>query len=173
MHADFRLVRVMHARRAFSLVELIAVMLVLAILGLGLARRIADRQPAIQGASQHRQLALIARQTQDLAMTTGRRHWLIFSTSAPISVVAEPSAGAGYSTATAVLHPVTGQSLTAPALPASTVASSLPTNNVVGFNSLGRPILSTGADMTASVTFTFSNQITSIAASTGRIWISP
>jgi prepilin-type N-terminal cleavage/methylation domain-containing protein len=173
MHAKVRLIRPAHARRAFSLVELIAVMVVLAILGAGLARRIADRQPGIQAAHQHRQLELLTRQAQDLAMTTGRRHWLVFSTSAPISLVAETSAGSGYATAAAVLHPVTAATLTAPALPTGTLIGNLPPNGVVGFSSIGRPILSTGADITSNITFSFNSQVLSIAPSTGRISVSP
>ncbi|MCU0688761.1 MAG: GspH/FimT family pseudopilin [Phycisphaerales bacterium] len=161
--------------RGFSLVELIAVMVVLAVLSAVAASRIAVI-PSSRGSMAAQLLMRDLAFARDMAVSTGRVHWIEFDLGGQrYTMLAEPTVGGGWVSRLAVVDPGTGRSfqrnLNRDELAGVTITSStLPAGNAVGFNRLGRPVTNLGASVTSDSTIQLTgNRVVNVIVSTGAI----
>jgi prepilin-type N-terminal cleavage/methylation domain-containing protein len=161
--------------RGFSLVELIAVIVVLAVLSAVAASRIAVI-PSSRGSIGAQLLMRDLAFARDLAVSTGRVHWMEFDLPGQrYTMLAEPSVGGGWASRLAVVDPGTGRSfqrrLNVDELAGVTITSlTLPAGNVIGFNRLGRPVASTGLDVAADSAIQLTdNRVVNVIQSTGAL----
>lgn len=142
------------ARRAFSLLELVAVMVIAGILAVSAVpamSSLADARADAAARELHRDLSF-ARQR---AVATGTRAWVVFDAAAGSwTVLAEDPSSPGRSGATAVTDPATGAALVR-RLGASSfggvsmLSAAFDGAPEVGFDWLGRPLNSGEADLAA------------------------
>lgn len=168
--------------RAFTLVELIVVIVILAIMA-------ATVVPSVAISSQARQRSaalLLARDlmySQARAVSTGRRGWVVINPATETVTYSEDVAGV----ATAIIDPATGAQMTTVLGAAAVIDGVAGTaiGNVtgstasltIGFDWQGRPVDSLGAFLTAnqtiSVTSGAANAVTvTIVAETGAVTVS-
>lgn len=135
-------------RRGFSLIELIAVMLVMAVISVVAV-------PAISGTKTARTRAATLQLTRDLtfarqrAAATGTTTWVKFDVAASTyTVMAESGPSAGRATAATITDPGMNQAmivrLNSDVSVGVTLAGTTLGNNEVGFDRLGRPLITAG-----------------------------
>ncbi|HZW06433.1 MAG TPA: prepilin-type N-terminal cleavage/methylation domain-containing protein [Phycisphaerales bacterium] len=146
------------ARRAFTLVELVAVIVVLAVVA-GVASMQATSITAasrLQWAS--RQVARDLSFARERAMTTGTTHWCRFDTAGQYyTIMAENPAAPGYAGATTLTDPATQAPFVTSldrnewnGITLATGGTFSSVNYTVGFNKLGRPLVTAGTALTAT-----------------------
>lgn len=158
--------------RGFTLVELIAVLVVLGVLSGVAVMRLSDTTSVRRSAAG--QLALRDLSfARERAMNTSLTHWVNFDStgSGSYTISAEPSVGAGYAARVALTEPGTGRSMQRlfgrDELAGVTLAF---TAGAVGFNRLGRPLETTGVARTTDATVTIGGTWTvTITNSTGAL----
>lgn len=170
----------MTGARGFSLIELIAVMLLTAILAAAVT-------PAVSGTAASRQMAAGRQVQRDLtwarqrAMGTGTTHWVVFSISAQTySVLMENPASPGRAGAATVTDPATGGAMvqrlnSQPYDGVSITGAGFGGGVEVGFDRLGRPIATSGSGLTSNgtVTLTGGQTVTVQAGSGLAVWTHP
>lgn len=159
------------ARRGFSLIELIAVIVVMAILSISATM-------SMSGVAGNRQAAAARQIARDLswlrerAMTTGRPAWATFNTSTDTyAFLGDVAATPGYANATAITDPATSrafsQRLNAGDFAGIDMVSA--TDAAFGFDSRGRPIGTGGALLTTTITVSVTgSRSASVLAQTGK-----
>lgn len=131
--------------RGFTLVELIAVMIVTAIMG-AIAAGSLGALGASREADAGRTLLRDVSFARERAMATGLRHWVSFDVAQHgYSVLAEPAGGSGFASALALLDPATGSALAVRLdreqhRGVTMALASFDGASVVGFDWLGRAI---------------------------------
>lgn len=162
------------ALRAFTLVELIAVLVVLGVLSAVVASRISvipDNRGSMAAQILLRDLAY----ARERAMNTGVVHWVDFNTTNhSYTILAEQPPSFGYTSRVAVIDPARGVSFqrffnrddfVGVTITANTLAS-----NPIGFNRLGRPLNTSAVAITADSTITLTGgRIITITGSTGAL----
>ncbi len=162
-------------RRAFSLIELIAVILVIGILS-------AIAVPTMGSLKTTRSAAAARRILRDLsyarerAIATGCRTWVVFSVATnTYSVLAEPKGNPGRSNAVTMTDPATGNNYVASLNTSeysgiSLVSASFDSAAEIGFDWTGKPLNSSASPLAAQgvVTLTASKTVT-VAPNTGFI----
>jgi MSHA pilin protein MshC len=159
----------------FSLVELVTVLVIIGILA-------AVAVPAVASFSGSRSAVAAQRIARDLsfarhlATSSGRRTWAVFSVPAnSFAVLAEPTGSPGRVNAITCSDPGTGLPLTCtlnadPFAGVSLVSVSFDSGSEVGFDWLGRPLDSAGAQLSAPGVVSLSGgQTVTIAPGSGRI----
>lgn len=162
---------------AFTLVELLVVVVMLGVLA-------AVAIPSMASAQTSRSRAAAQQIGQDLtfarrrAQATGVVSWVIFTpVQSMYSVMAESTVTPGRANASTISDPATrtpmlvrlGQS----GFDGVSIQSTTLTNNEVGFDRFGRPLLTSGVVMTSNGTISLSsNASVTIAAQTGLITVS-
>ncbi|MCC7389337.1 MAG: prepilin-type N-terminal cleavage/methylation domain-containing protein [Phycisphaerales bacterium] len=167
------------ATRAFTLIELVAVIMITAILA-GVAI------PAVWGVADARSTGAaraIAQQlsfARERALNTGNRVWVVFHTGTDrYELLAEPDGGAGYADAVALPDPTTGRgmglTLNQGEFAGVGIASAaFDGSAVVGFDWLGSPLDASGGALSADGVVTLDSGVTiGVAAMTGDIRIGP
>jgi prepilin-type N-terminal cleavage/methylation domain-containing protein len=167
------------ATRAFTLIELVAVIVITAILA-GVAI------PAVWGVADARSTAAaraIAQQlsfARERALNTGNRVWVAFDAGTDsYEILAEPDGGAGYDDAVALPDPTTGRgmglTLNHGEFAGVGIASAaFDGSAVVGFDWLGSPLDGSGGALSADGAVTLDSGVTiGVAAMTGDIRIGP
>lgn len=160
---------------AFTLIELVAVMAILAILS-------AVVTPAALTLSTGRHAAAARTVARDLAfararaMATGTTTWVLFDTSAnAYSILAENPDSPGFAGAAAVTDPATGSPMvirlnTGELAGTQLVAAAFAGNSRLGFDRRGRPLSSAATLLPASGTISISGSHTvTVTTPTGRI----
>jgi prepilin-type N-terminal cleavage/methylation domain-containing protein len=164
--------RVRNSGRGFSLVELVAVIVILAIMG-------ATATMSMTGVASNRRAAAARQIARDLgwlrerAMTKGLPTWATFNTSTDTytffdDVLATP----GFASATAVTDPSTSRAFSQALNSGDFAGVDLlsVTATSFGFNAMGRPINTSGAALATSVTITVTGSRTAtVTPQTGRI----
>ncbi len=163
-----------HRSRGFTIIELIAVMVVVAILA-------AAAVPALGVLDSGRSRAAAKQIVRDIdyararAMTTGTVSWVVFDATAnTYSVLAESVSTPGRAGATTITDPATQAPFTVRLNQGEFAGADLLTADFggaaeVGFDRLGRPLKSDGAQQTVDgvVTLSRSNTVT-VSAPSGR-----
>jgi prepilin-type N-terminal cleavage/methylation domain-containing protein len=160
------------AARAFTLVELVAVLIVLGVLSAVAVVRLGDTTSVRRSAAAQQALRDFTF-AKERAMNTSVVHWLTFigGASPSYAISAEAGVGAGYASRVALVEPGTGRSMQRvferDELAGVTLSFSA---SAVGFGRLGRPLETTGAARTTDATVTVGGTWTvTITASTGAI----
>ncbi|HYD00966.1 MAG TPA: prepilin-type N-terminal cleavage/methylation domain-containing protein [Phycisphaerales bacterium] len=146
------------AHRAFTLVELVAVIVILAVMA-GVASMQASSMSAasrLQWAS--RQVARDLSFARERAMTTGTTHWCRFDTAGQYyTVLAEDPSAPGYAGATALIDPASQAPFVTSlnrnewnGITLATGGTFSGVNYTVGFNKLGRPLITAGTALTTT-----------------------
>ncbi|MFT3686441.1 MAG: prepilin-type N-terminal cleavage/methylation domain-containing protein [Phycisphaerales bacterium] len=145
-------------RPAFTLVELIAVIVVLAVVAVGATLHTASISATSRLRWASNQVARDLSFARERAMSTGTTHWIRFDTTSQYyAVLADSTTTPGYASATTITDP-TNQTPFVTNLnrdnwagitiaPGGTFSS---ISYTIGFNQLGRPIATSGAAITAS-----------------------
>ena len=159
----------------FTLVELIAVMVVVGVLGASAVpslRKMASTQASMAAAKLLNDLT----HARQLAIATGTRTWVVFDTSAETwTVLAEDPSSPGRINATVINDPATGgafvQTLgTGEFAGAQIISAGFDGNPEVGFDWLGQPLNSTESSLAAQGTVTLTdNHLIYVAVSTGHV----
>lgn len=167
------------APRAFTLIELLAVILITAILAgvaLPAVRNLADARStgAARAIAQHLAFA------RERALNTGTRVWVVFNPGAEsYEVLAELDGGAGLADALPLADPVTGRgvglTLGAGEFAGVGIASAqFGASSALGFDWLGAPLDEDGVSLNSDGAVTLDSGITiEVAALTGDIRIAP
>lgn len=166
-------------RRAFTLIELIAVIVITAILA-GVAL------PAVWGIADARSTAAARTIVQHLsfarerALNTGNRVWVAFNAGTDsYEILAEPDGGTGYGDAVALPDPTTGKDMglllnQGEFVGVGISSAAFDGSAVVGFDWLGSPLDAAGDPLSADGAVTLDSGITiEVAAITGDIRIGP
>ncbi|MDP1660572.1 MAG: prepilin-type N-terminal cleavage/methylation domain-containing protein [Phycisphaerales bacterium] len=146
------------APRAFTLVELVAVMVVLAVLAAAATIQASSMSTTSRLQWASRQLARDLSFTRERAMTTGTTHWCRFDTSGQYyTVMSENPASPGYASATTITDPsrqgpfVTNLNRNEwNGVTIGTGGTFATVNYTVGFNKLGRPLITAGTALTTT-----------------------
>lgn len=167
------------ARRAFTLIELLAVIIITAILAgvaLPAARSIADARST--GAA--RVIAGHLAYARERAVNTGNRVWVAFSPAGETyALLAEPDGGTGYPDATELPDPNTGrpmgQTLGVGEFAGVAIASAdFNGSPVLGFDWLGGPLDVDGVSLASDGLITLdSGAMIRVASLTGDVRITP
>ncbi len=142
-------------RGAFTLIELVAVMILVGILGVA-ATVSFNSMPASRQAAAARQIQRDLAFARERAMATGIRHWVVFSlASNSYSLLAEDPLNPGRASATTIKDPATQspfvQRLNLNEFVGVTLASvTFDAGAEVGFNWLGEPLNSSATALAAS-----------------------
>ncbi|MGQ0627520.1 MAG: GspH/FimT family pseudopilin [Phycisphaerales bacterium] len=165
--------------RAFTLVEILVVMLLISVLAVAAAPTLGSI-PRQKAAAASRLLMRDLGYARERAMTDGARTWVTVSVASDqYSVLQENPAAPGRAGAATVTDPATRapfiQRLSVNATAGVDVtAAAFGPSSEVGFDRLGRPLLSTGALMTTTGTITLrGGHVVSVAPGTGRIFYTP
>jgi len=172
--------------RAFTLVELVAVIVVLAVLAAAATVSTSSVSGAARLQWAARQVARDLSFARERAMTTGVTHWCRFDTSGQsYTILAESSVTPGYAGALTLTDPATQQPLVTRlnrnewnGVTLATGGTFAGVNYTVGFNRLGRPLVTAGTALTTTTGPTL--QVTSgggvatastvtVATGTGRV----
>lgn len=145
-------------RRAFTLIELIAVLVVLSVLAVAAVLHTSSisRTARLQWAA--RQVGRDMSYARERAMSTGTTHWCRFDTAGQYyTVMAENPATPGYASATSITDPSTLASFVTNlnrndwnGITIATGGTFSSINYTVGFNKLGRPITTAGVTLTTT-----------------------
>lgn len=136
-------------RTGFTLIELVAVLVVAAIVGVTAAVQLGSID-ATRASSAARALQRDITYTRERAMTAGLNHWMVFSVSTnSYSVLADTAASPGRSSALTLTDPSTGMPMlqrlgSNESAGASIASASFEGASEFGFDWLGRPIASNG-----------------------------
>lgn len=187
MHSQTRRARSTHphvggrparARCAFTMIELLAVLTVVAILSVAAI-------PAISRMGNSRERAATYALGRDLtyarqrAQATATNSWVVFDTKENIySILAENPASPGRMNAATITDPATNapyiQRLNVNDYLGVTMETMEFSNSEVGFDRLGRPLLTAGTVMTTTATVILTGGgVVSVSASTGFVTITP
>lgn len=166
-------------RHAFTLVELIAVIIITAILAgvaLPAVRGIGESRNAAAGCVIGQHLAF----ARERALNSGNRVWVAFEVSAEsYQVLAEPDAGTGFADAAPLPDPTTGRTLGLTLgqgeFPGVGIASaSFDAGPVVGFDWLGSPLVASGAALASDGEVTLDSGLSiQVRTLTGDVRITP
>lgn len=175
--------RVEPLRRGFSLIELVTVMVIIAILG-GVAIASTSNTYQSRQRAATRQVASEFNYIRELAMSTGRATWAQVQPTTETILYYQTPAGSAINSGTAVAMTDPASGTTWSTVFGSATASqgyagidigtfnASTTSQWLGFDYLGRPLDSTGALITSSVTITilaasggFSNSANSVVIS--------
>lgn len=163
-----------HHHRGFSLVELIAVTVILAILAASAIPALA-RIDALQRSSIASRLAEDLRAARARAIATGLPTFLKFNaTGSPTawSIVRLPTALSAFSAAATVTDPTTGLAAAGPSAGTTSITLTIERGSHLGFDARGRPIATDGTVVTAHPTLVV-DQAASVlvTAGTGAIFV--
>lgn len=142
----------------FTLVELIAVIVVLAVVAVGVTMHTAATSSTARLQWAARQVARDISFARERAMNTGTTHWVRFDTANQYySVLAENPASPGYASAATVTDPATQSPFVTnlnrdnwAGVTVATGGSFSSVSYTVGFNKLGRPLITAGTALTTS-----------------------
>lgn len=145
-------------RRGFTLVELIAVMVVLGVLAIAATIQASSISATSRLQWASRQVARDLSFARERAMTTGVTHWCRFDTTNQYyTIMAEDPTAPGYASATSVTDPSTQASFVTNlnrnewnGITLGTGGTFSTINYTVGFNSLGRPMTTAGTALSAT-----------------------
>jgi len=166
-----------NAGRGFTLIELIAVMVMIAVLSASagpVLSTVASQRQALAATSMRKDIAY-ARQ---LAVATGSRTWVVFDTSAQTyKLYKENPDNPGKANRVIILDPATSKDFIVHlgtgdrvGVTISSLFISLSNTAEIGFDYLGRPLIGNGTLMTANATITLSSgAVIKITGRTGRI----
>lgn len=161
--------------RAFTLIELVAIMVVLAIIAaVGIPAALSAFTARPEGAE--KQIVRDLTYARARAMTCGRCTWVTFNVAADsYSVLIDDPASPGFAGALALNDPSTGKAMTVligrnEFAGVNVTAAAFDADNSVGFDPLGRPIKTSGAVLIAdgAVTLAGGHTVT-VATPTGRV----
>jgi prepilin-type N-terminal cleavage/methylation domain-containing protein len=148
---------VLHTRpRAFTLIELVAVMVVLAVLAAAATIQASSMSTTSRLQWASRQVARDLTFARERAMTTGTTHWVRFDTTNQYyTVLSEDPASPGYAGAASVTDPSTQASFVTNlnsnewnGITLGTGGTFSTISYTVGFNKLGRPMVTAGTALT-------------------------
>lgn len=173
-----RMFRTASRRCGFTLIELMAVVVVLGVLSVTAAVSMSGTDAARARAA----AACVARDlsfARERALATGTTTWIVFSVATnSYSVLAEDAAAPGRAGALSITDPATGQAfvsrLSDPAFAGvSLSAVSIPGGgNDLGFDWMGRPINAAGTRVTTNATITLSPaQTVTVTAGAGVVGV--
>ncbi|MBL0869503.1 MAG: prepilin-type N-terminal cleavage/methylation domain-containing protein [Phycisphaerales bacterium] len=161
----------------FTLIELVVVVVLIGVLAVVAIPSMASaRTSRANGAAQ--QIGQDLTYARRRAQATGVGSWVVFTPAQSMySVMAENAGTPGRLNAATITDPATGMPMTvrlsASGFEGVSIQSTTLTNNEVGFDRFGRPVLATGAIMTSNGSVTLSSGATvSIAAQTGLVTVS-
>jgi len=163
-----------HGARGFTMIELIVVMLMMSILSVAAIPSLASLGTQKHSAAA-RQVVRDLTYARERAMATNAKSWFVVSVSGgSYSVLAESNTSPGRAGATTINDPATGGLFVVrPGMGTFTgvaiTACAFGGGSEVGFDRLGRPLLTSGALLTTTGTITVTGgHIASLSAQTGR-----
>jgi prepilin-type N-terminal cleavage/methylation domain-containing protein len=160
--------------RGFTLVELIAVLVVLGVLSAVAASRIAVI-PSSRGSMAAQVLMRDLAYARERAMNTGVTHWVdINTTTHSLSILAEQPPWFGFASRLAVIDPARGvpfqRFFNRDEFAGVTITATSLASNPIGFNRLGRPLTSGGATISTDSSITLTGgRVVTIIGSTGAL----
>ena len=146
------------ARAAFTLIELVAVIVVLGVLAVAATMHTASISSTARLQWAARQVARDLSFARERAMSTGTTHWCRFDTTGQYyTIMAENPASPGYASATSITDPATQASFVTNlnrndwnGITVATGGSFSSVNYTIGFNKLGRPLTTAGVALSTS-----------------------
>lgn len=160
-----------HARmRGFTVIELVAVILIIAVLAVSLAPRAASRA-SLTLSARAKQLASDIRYVQTLSMTNGQRYCFKLTPSSPYSGYTLTTASSGC--VTTVTHPGNLTQPVSVCTSTNCVIAPLLPNGYVQFDGLGQPYsaptVALGSTAVITLTEDGISQTVTISPTTGRV----
>lgn len=159
----------------FTLIELITIITIIGIVAAVAFPSLASLASTRRGAAQKVVLRDLS-YARERAVSTGLRHWVIFSTSTnSYSVLAEPAGNPGRLNALTITDPATGSNYvqylnTNQFVGVTLVSAAFDSGSEVGFDWQGRPLNNTAANLAAQGVVTLSGSKTvAVEANTGLI----
>jgi len=158
--------------KGFTLIELVAVLVIVAIIAIFIVPR-TPTQAAMTLSARVEQLAADIRYTQTLAMSNGQRYCITLTPSSPYSGYSMTTGASNCATTTA--HPANFAQPIAMCSGATCVTAPALTNGYLQFDSLGQPYTAAAtllaADAVITVTDGGSSQTLTVTPITGRVTV--